>query len=93
MKNKKYHTVGIVLKYHTVGIVLKYHTVGIVIKYHTVGIVLKYHTVGIVPKSNWKIDKRGKIDTSNTQIHDSSLSKLGTCNSVKSGGLSVFSIH
>ena len=32
MKNKKYHTVGTVLKYHTVGTVLKYHTVGTVPK-------------------------------------------------------------
>ena len=32
MKNKKYHTVGTVLKYHTVGTVLKYHTVGTVLK-------------------------------------------------------------
>jgi hypothetical protein len=32
MKNKKYHTVGTVLKYHTAGTVLKYHTVGKVIK-------------------------------------------------------------
>ena len=45
MKNKKYHTVGTVLKYHTVGTGLKYHTVGT---------VLKYHTVGTVPNSNRK---------------------------------------
>jgi hypothetical protein len=32
MINKKYHTVGTVLKYHTVGTVLKYHTVGTVPK-------------------------------------------------------------
>jgi hypothetical protein len=61
MKNKKYHTVGIVQKYHTVGIVQKYHTVGIVQKYHTVGIVKKY---------NRKIVERGNINTPNTQIHD-----------------------
>ena len=41
MKNKKYHTVGTVLKYHTVRTVLKYHTVGTVVKYHTVRTVLK----------------------------------------------------
>jgi hypothetical protein len=67
MKNKKYHTVGTVLKYHTVGTVLKYHTVGTVLKYNTVGTVLKYHTVGTVPQSNRQIAKRGKIDTPNTE--------------------------
>jgi hypothetical protein len=51
MKNKKYQTVGTVLKYHTVGTVLKYQTVGTVLKYHTVGTVLKYHTVRTVLKS------------------------------------------
>ena len=50
MRNKKYHTVGTVLKYHTVRTVLKYHTVRTVLKYHTVGTVLKYHTVGTVLK-------------------------------------------
>ena len=49
-KNKKYHTVGTVLRYHTVGTVLKYHTVRTVLKYHTVGTLLKYHTVGTVLK-------------------------------------------
>jgi len=34
----------------------------------------EYHTVGIVPKSNTKILERGEIDTSNTHIHDRSLS-------------------
>ena len=48
----------------------KYHTVGTVPKYHTVGTVLKYHTVGTVPKSNRTIEKRGNIDTHNTQMHD-----------------------
>ena len=33
-----------------------------------------YHTVGIIPKLNIKIVERGKIDTSNTSIHDRSLS-------------------
>jgi hypothetical protein len=54
MKNRKYHTVRIVLKYHTVRTVLKYHTVVTVLKYHTVRTVLKYHTVRIVLKSNRK---------------------------------------
>ena len=31
----------------------------------------KYHTVGTIPKSNIKIIERGKIDTTNIQIHDS----------------------
>ena len=30
----------------------------------------EYHFVGIVPKSNRKIVERGKLNTSNTQIHD-----------------------
>jgi hypothetical protein len=38
----------------------------------------KYHTVGIFPKSNRKIVERDKIDTPSTQIHDRSLSWLGT---------------
>ena len=29
-----------------------------------------YHIIGTVPKSNKKIIERGKIDTTNTQIHD-----------------------
>jgi len=49
----------------------------------------KYHTVGIIPKSNIKILERGKIDTSNTQIHDRSLSLLGTDTSIKSGGVKL----
>ena len=36
----------------------------------------KYHTVGTVPKYERKIVERGKIDTSNTQMHDCSLSWL-----------------
>ena len=31
--------------------------------------------------------ERGKIDTPNTQIHDSSLSWVGTGTSIKSGGV------
>jgi hypothetical protein len=49
----------------------------------------KYHTVGIIPKSNIKILERGKIYTSNTQIHDRSLSFLGTDTSIKSGGVKL----
>ena len=33
--------------------------------------------VGTVPKSNQKIVVKGKIDTSNTHIHDHTLSWLG----------------
>ena len=49
----------------------------------------KYHTLGTIPKSNIKIVERGKIDTSNTQIHDRSLSCLGTSSSITSGGLKL----
>ena len=45
----------------------------------------KYYNVRTVPKSNRKIAERGKIDTPNTQIYDSSLSMLGTDTSIKSG--------
>jgi hypothetical protein len=38
----------------------------------------KYYTACTVPNSNNKIVERGKIDTSNTPIHDRSLSLLGT---------------
>ena len=38
----------------------------------------KYHTVGTIPISNIKIVERGKIDTSNTQTLDRSLSWLVT---------------
>ena len=38
----------------------------------------KYHTVRTIPKSNIKIVERSKIDTTNTQIHDLSLSWFGT---------------
>jgi len=43
----------------------------------------KYHTVETVLKSNRKIVERGKIDTTNTQRHDRSLSWLGTGTSIK----------
>ena len=42
-----------------------------------------YHTVGTVPKSNRKIVERGKIDTSNVEIHDISLSWSGTGTLIK----------
>ena len=44
-----------------------------------------YHTVGTVPKSNIKITKRDNIDTPNTQLHNRSLSWLGTGTKIKSG--------
>jgi hypothetical protein len=46
----------------------------------------EYHTIA---KSNIKIVERGKIDTPNTQIHDTSLSWLGTDTSLKGGGVKV----
>jgi hypothetical protein len=36
----------------------------------------KYHTVGTVPTSNIQIVERGKIDTTNTQIHDQKLAEF-----------------
>jgi hypothetical protein len=36
----------------------------------------KYHPLGTIPKSNIKIVERGKIYTTNTQIHGRSLSWL-----------------
>jgi hypothetical protein len=45
----------------------------------------EYHTVGTIPKSNIEIIERGKIDTHDKQIHDSSHSWLGTSTSLKSG--------
>jgi hypothetical protein len=41
------------------------------------------------PKSNIKIVERGKIDTPNSQIHDRSLSWLGTVILIKSGGVKL----
>ena len=46
----------------------------------------KYHTFGTFLNSNGKFVERGKIDTSNTQIHDSPLAWLATGTSIKSGG-------
>jgi hypothetical protein len=45
--------------------------------------------VGTIPKSNIKIVERGKIDIPKTQIHDYSLSWLGTDTSIKSGGVKL----
>ena len=39
--------------------------------------------IGTFPKSNRKIIKRGKMDISKTQIHDSSLYCLGTETPIK----------
>jgi len=47
----------------------------------------KYYTVGTVSKSSkTKIVERGNIDTLNTQIHDRSISCLGTGTSIKQCG-------
>jgi hypothetical protein len=46
-----------------------------------------YHTFETIPKSNIKIVERCKIDTHNTEIHDHSLSWLGTDTSIKMVGL------
>ena len=67
----------------------KYHTVGTILKYHTVGTILKYHTVGTIPKSNIKIVERVKMDTLYTQIHDRSLSWLGTDTSMNDRGVKL----
>ena len=45
------------------------------------------HTAGTIPKSNRKIVERDKIDTSNTQVHDRSLSWCGTGTLINSGGV------
>ena len=37
----------------------------------------KYPPFGTIPKSNIKIVERGKLNTSNTQIYDRSISWLG----------------
>ena len=49
----------------------------------------KSHTVRTVPNFSRKIVERGKTDTSNTHIHDRSLSWLGTFSSIKSGGVKL----
>ena len=49
----------------------------------------KYHAVETASKSDRNIIERGKIDTSNTHIHDVSISPLGTGTSTKSGGVKL----
>ena len=49
----------------------------------------KYHTVRTIQKSNLKIVERGKNDPPNKQIHDRSISWLGTGTSIKSGGVKL----
>jgi hypothetical protein len=69
-ENKNNYTRRIKQKYLTVGTVPKYLTVGTVPKSNRKK--QKYLTVGTVPRSNTKMDKP------NTQIHNRSLSWLGT---------------
>jgi len=47
----------------------------------------KHHNVGTVPKFN------GKIETPNTQMHDRSISWLGTGTSIKTGGVKLVCGH
>ena len=47
----------------------------------------KYQTVGTVPKSNRKIGETSKIDAINAQRYERSFFWLGTCASIKSGGV------
>ena len=49
----------------------------------------KKHTVGTEPKTNRTNLERGKIDTANTHIHDSSLPWLGIGSSIKYGGVKL----
>ena len=49
----------------------------------------KYHTVGKFQKSNWGIIERDKIYIPKTQIHDCSLSWIGTSISIQSGGVKL----
>ena len=46
-------------------------------------------TAATVPKSNRKFIERGNIDITNTQLHDRSLSWLGTGTSMKSVGVKL----
>ena len=57
--------------------------------YHNRMKTSKYLRVGKVPKSIRKIVERGKIATTNTQIHDRSLSWLDTDTSIKSDGVEL----
>ena len=54
---------------------------------------MHYRTVETDPKSNRTIIERGKIYTLNTQIHDHSLSWLGTGTSIQSGGVRIIVIE
>ena len=54
---------------------------------------MHYRTVETVPKPNRKIIERSNIDTLNTQIHDHSLSWLGTDTSIQSGGVRIIVIE
>ena len=49
----------------------------------------KYHTFGTVQKFIRKIAERYNIDIPCTQIHDRSLSLLGTDSSIKGGGVKL----
>jgi hypothetical protein len=51
--------------------------------------IKKYNTVETIRKSIIKVASRGKIDTSNTQIHDCSLSLSETGHSMQSGGVKL----
>ena len=48
-----------------------------------------YHTDGTIQTSKIKIAERDKIDTPYTQIHDRSLSWLGTSTSIKRDGVKL----
>jgi hypothetical protein len=51
--------------------------------------VRKKNVIGTVPKFKNNIEERDKIDTTNTQIHDRSLSWLGTDTSIKRGEVNL----
>jgi hypothetical protein len=60
------------------------------ISYNTVNnkmINKKYQAVRTVPQSNWKSAERRKINTTNTHVHESSLSWLYMGISINSAGL------
>jgi hypothetical protein len=49
-------------------------------------VIIKWKAKNItVPKSNRKIEEKGKMDIPNRHIHDRSLSRIGTGTSIKSG--------
>jgi len=49
----------------------------------------KYHIAGTGSKNSSKIVESDKFETTNTQIHGRSLSKLGTGTSIKNGGVKL----